>query len=282
MVARGLASRFRYSLAVSMEALPENAPVLLRGEIDHCIREAALMGYSAIEIHLRDAIQIDGNAIALCCKQNGIGVSALATGLEASLNHCSMTDPDPKVRSHTLRQMKDHVDLARKLGCLVVVGMVRGNLKDDRSQSWEFFREALAELLEYAAKEQVTITLEAINQYINNYLNNVDETADFIRSFRTDNLTLHIDTHHMNIEDYSPVDSIIRNADTIGYVHVAEINRMYPGAGKMDFKAILQALRKIGYDGYISLECAPIPDGNTAAQKGLDYLKSIEPKVENA
>ena len=279
MVARGLAHQFRYSLAVSAEALPENAPVLLRGDIDHSIREAARMGYSAIEIHLRNAIQIDGNAIALCCEQNGISVSALATGLEASLNHCSMTDPDPKVRSRTLRRMKDHVDLARELDCLVVVGVVRGNLQNDKRQSWEYFKEALAELLDYAAKEQVTVALEAINQYINNYLNNVDETADFIRRFSADNLTLHIDTHHMNMEDYSPVDSILRNADTIGYVHVAEINRMYPGAGKMDFSAILQALQEIEYNGYISLECVPIPDGYTAAQKGLDYLKSIETKV---
>ena len=84
----------------------------------------------------------------------------------------------------------------------------------------------------------------------------------------------------LNTGDCKRVDSDSRNAENMDYVHVAvaEIKRIYPGARKMDFSAIIQALQEFEYNGYTSLECVQMSDGYTAAGKGLNYLKSIEAK----
>jgi sugar phosphate isomerase/epimerase len=51
---------------------------------------------------------------------------------------------------------------------------------------------------------------------------------------------------------------------------------MYPGGGELDFKAILAALEKTGYRGYISGEFLPLPDDETAAKQGITNLKQIQ------
>jgi hypothetical protein len=39
----------------------------------------------------------------------------------------------------------------------------------------------------------------------------------------------------------------------------------------------MRALKKTGYDGYCTIESAPmIPDADTAAKDGIDYLKLME------
>jgi sugar phosphate isomerase/epimerase len=261
-------------VAVTGEDLPESAPVLFRGDIFKSILTAKELGYDAVELHLRNAAEVDGTALRAFCDKNGMAISALATGLESSLNRLSLLDKDVEVRKKLMQNLKAHIDLAKVLDCIVIIGVVRGNVRvNEEAVCLDCFREQVADLLQYSAGG-VRIVIEAINFYINNYLNTVRETADFIRKFGMDNLALHIDTHHMNIQDYDPIESIHYAGRTIGYVHFAEINRMYPGAGRMDFPAVMSALKDVGYQGYISMECVPVPDAYTSSKKSIEYLKS--------
>jgi sugar phosphate isomerase/epimerase len=58
---------------------------------------------------------------------------------------------------------------------------------------------------------------------------------------------LHMDTHSMIIEDANLPAAIRYSADTMGYVHVSDSNRLYPGGGNVDFMAVMEALDDIGY-----------------------------------
>lgn len=269
---------FRYSMAVTQETVSNAAPILFRGDVYRVVEDAAQIGYDAVELQLRDADKYEGSRLADHCAEQGCAISGLATGLEYSLNHLSMISNSARIRRKMLTKLKQHVDLAHQLGCMVIIGCVRGNLPDgeDNCKYMEYFVSGLLDVLEYAAAKDVVIAVEAINYYVNNYLNTVKETCDFIAGIGMDNLKLHIDTHHMNIEDHNPIQSILDCKDQIGYVHFAEINRMHPGAGNYDFKTVMAALTKIKYQGYISLECIPKPDAYNAAESGLKYLKSLE------
>ena len=272
---------FKYSMAVTQEKVSRSAPILLRGDIYRIIKDAKKLGYDAVELQLRDAAKVDGLALAQYCKDNEFAISALATGLEYSLSHLSMISDNARIRRKMMTKLKEHVDLAQQLGCLVIIGCVRGNIPcgHDEDAYMKRFVSNLVDLLEYAVAKDVVVAIEAINYYVNNYLNTVRETSDFISDMGFDNLKLHIDTHHMNIEDYDPIEGLQYSKHHIGYVHVAEINRMYPGAGKFDFKSFLDVLSQIGYNGYVALECIPKPDAYTAAQKGIDYLKLLESAI---
>ena len=89
---------------------------------------------------------------------------------------------------------------------------------------------------------------------------------------------IHIDTHSMNIEDTDLAASVKYCADMLGYVHYSDSNRMYPGAGHIDFKEISEVLNDIDYQGYIGIECLPLPDEDTCCELALKYVKTIEPK----
>jgi D-psicose/D-tagatose/L-ribulose 3-epimerase len=272
---------FKYSIAVTQEKVSTAAPILFRGDIFQTIRDAKSLGYDAVELQLRDAPRIDGAALAQFCADNDFAISGLATGLECSLNHLTMISDNLRTRRKMREKLREHVDLAQQLGCMVIIGCVRGNIPDGRDEAkyMKRFVSGLAELVEYAAQKNVIVVLEAINSYVNNYLNTVCETCNLVSELGYENLKLHVDTHHMNIEDYDPIDGLKYCGKYIGYVHVAEINRMYPGAGRLDFKTYLATLSQIGYEGYVALECIPKPTAFAAAKKGIDYLKELEKTI---
>jgi sugar phosphate isomerase/epimerase len=119
----------------------------------------------------------------------------------------------------------------------------------------------------------VDIYLEAINRYENNYLNTAQETLEYIAPLDASHVKVHLDTFHMNIEEANMRKAVLSCGDRLGYFHVADNNRYYPGAGAIDFGAVLAALDEAGYDGYVSLECLALPDAETAAQKAIETLK---------
>lgn len=63
------------------------------------------------------------------------------------------------------------------------------------------------------------------------------------------------DLYHMNIEEDDPNQSLRDAGDMLAHVHVCDSNRAEPGAGHIDFAAAGEALRSIGYGGYLGLEC---------------------------
>jgi sugar phosphate isomerase/epimerase len=63
------------------------------------------------------------------------------------------------------------------------------------------------------------------------------------------------DFFHMGIEEADIAASIRAAGNHIRYVHVADSNRLQPGRGHLDFKPGFRALKDIGYDGYLAIEC---------------------------
>lgn len=269
---------FKYSIAVTKEDVSFWTPIVFRGDIFQSIDKAKQIGYDAVELHLRNPKEIDADRLKKYCDFNNFNISALGTGLESSLNKLSLIDDDEMVRHKTIERLKEHIDLAMKLGCSVIIGCIRGNIPHYKEyEKYEkYLISALTQLVDYAEKKRVILFLEAINRYVNNYLNTVKQTTDFVNNLGSSMLKVHIDTHHMNIEEVDLRESIKYCGDKLGYVHISDSNLRYPGAGHIDFISVMQALKDVGYSGYISLECLPYPDAYIVAEKSLNFIKSIE------
>ena len=102
----------------------------------------------------------------------------------------------------------------------------------------------------------------------------------FLEEYQIDNLYVHLDTFHMGIDECDPVKAIERCAGHIGYFHLADNSRRYPGTGQFDFVKILKALETAGYNGYLSVECLPWPDELEAAKQAIAYMKQVEQKLK--
>jgi len=71
------------------------------------------------------------------------------------------------------------------------------------------------------------------------------------------------------------LQSIENAGDRIFHFHIADSNRWYPGAGHIDFPAVVEQLKRIGYDGFLSAEIIPMPDPDTAAAKNISFMRGL-------
>lgn len=268
---------FLLSITVSAEKLSPSAPVVFTEYLEYAIRRCAELGYDGVELQLRDPDSLDRNLMFSLLERYGLRVSAIATGLEYTLGGLSMISDDEKVRAELRRRIFADIELAQRLGCPVIVGCIRGNIPaaSDREKLLARFREEMLLCSDEAEKRGVTIVIEAINFYINNYLCTVRETCDFIDSLGRENVKVHVDTHHMAIEEKDMIRAVEYAGKRIGYVHLSENNRMYPGNSCIDFPGVLKALKKTGYKGWVTFEIIPEPDADTAAANSIDYIASI-------
>lgn len=79
--------------------------------------------------------------------------------------------------------------------------------------------------------------------------------------------------YHMNIEEDDPNQPLRDARDILAHVHVCDSNRAEPGAGHIDFAAAGEALRAIGYGGYLALECGPRVEAEKALRSTVALLR---------
>lgn len=117
--------------------------------------------------------------------------------------------------------------------------------------------------------------LEPINRYEAPYLNNADDCLDAIRQVDMKNAGLLLDTFHLSIEEKSIPDKIHAAGNLIKYVHLGDNNRQMPGYGNLPWKEIIDALKDVGYNGYLSLECSLSGDPEKTLPENVEFLKKL-------
>jgi sugar phosphate isomerase/epimerase len=131
----------------------------------------------------------------------------------------------------------------------------------------------LNELGELAAKSKVPVLYEFLNRYETNLFNTAEDSVAFLRMFHTQNVKLLCDLFHMNIEERDVAGALRAAGDKVGHVHFADTNRQAIGWGHLDVAPIAAALKEINYDGYISAEVIPLPDGDAAARQTIESFR---------
>src|SRR5690606_19805044 len=112
----------------------------------------------------------------------------------------------------------------------------------------------LRDLAREAAGRDVTLGLEICNRYETNVINTARDALRLADDIGEDNVMIHLDTYHMNIEESDFVTPVLEVGDRLGYVHIGENHRGYLGSGSIDFPAFFHALATIGFDGPITFE----------------------------
>lgn len=268
----------KWKLAVSSaDEAPVTAPILLQGSVTDNLQKAASLGYDAIEVHTREDVDMDYDAIKAAYERTGARIAMIITGRLNTEGMCSLIADEPYIVSATMDGMRQYIDMAQKLEADIVIGWVKGNVPKggNRKKYLDRLAKNLRILAEYAKERNVRLNIEIINRYEVNIFTTADETMSFLEHYQIENCYAHLDTFHMGIDECDPVKAIHRCKGKLGYFHLADNSREYPGSGQFDFKRIFEALDEIGYDGYLSVECLPRPTGEEAAKRAIDYLNSL-------
>jgi D-psicose/D-tagatose/L-ribulose 3-epimerase len=100
----------------------------------------------------------------------------------------------------------------------------------------------------------MTLGLEICNRYETNVINTAHDALALADDIGEENVLIHLDTYHMNIEEDDLVRPVREVGDRLGYVHIGENHRGYLGSGHLDFAAFFHALADIDYRGPITFE----------------------------
>jgi sugar phosphate isomerase/epimerase len=119
----------------------------------------------------------------------------------------------------------------------------------------EILVEQLAKIAPAAEAAGVPVILEPLNRYETHLIKSLDDAAEICRAVGSSGIRMMGDFFHMNLEDDDMEAAIERNADCLAYIHLADSGRYQPGTGHLDFKPGFRALKRIGYDGYMTMEC---------------------------
>ncbi len=251
--------------------------VSFKGSVGDSMAAVAAAGYDGVELAVRNAGEVRAEEISSLAGRYGLSVPAIGTGQMWGEERLSLTSEDAAVREAILGRLDEHIALAANLDALVIIGLVRGVFprEEMRETATGWLVEGLGAVGESATRAGVRVALEGINRYETAYANGVADGLELLDRVGNDSIGLLLDTFHMNIEEPDMAESIRIAGDRVFHVHAADSNRWYPGAGHIDFREILETLASIGYDGWISGEFLPKPDGPTSIRKGIEHMRPI-------
>ena len=114
--------------------------------------------------------------------------------------------------------------------------------------------EVWAEVAEYAARSGITIGIEPINRYESYMCTSAEEVLRFIKRVNAPNLSLHLDTFHMNIEETSFYEPVIAAGNRLRHIHMTESDRGMLGEGNVRWDDLFRGLQEIDFNGNLVLE----------------------------
>ena len=166
---------------------------------------------------------------------------------------------------------------ATALGCTRVnclAGKLPPGLEADAA------RETLIANLRYAAPRTKAAGIALLIEPINTrdipgfFLSGTAQAIEIIDAVGSDNLSLQYDIYHMQIMEGDVAPAIERLLPRITHMQLADVpGRHEPGTGTIDFPALLSAIDRLGYTGWIG--CEYVPKAGTVAGLGwtAPYLR---------
>ena len=135
--------------------------------------------------------------------------------------------------------------------------------------------EICKELGEHAERAGTLVLLEPLNRYETHLLNRLEQACEVCERVNMPGVEMMADFFHMNIEDADMPAAIIGAKEHLRHIHLADSTRLLPGYGHTDFSAGFAALKQIGYEWFMSLECGIPGKEEEDLPRCVEYLKGL-------
>lgn len=218
---------------------------------EKAIAAAAHYKMDFIEIALLNAPAVDARHTRELLERNGLRAV------------CSLGLPERAWASRNPEAAIDHLKVAldktAEMGCEALTGVTYGGIGERTGvPPTEAEYTNVARALQAAAKHAKSLGLllgiEPVNRYETHLINTGWQAVAMIERVGADNMFIHLDTYHMNIEEKGVANGILDAREHIRYIHLSESDRGTPGAGTCDWDEIYATLAAIGFKGGLAME----------------------------
>ncbi len=163
-------------------------------------------------------------------------------------------DPDAAVEF-----LKIALDKTAQMGCEALSGVTYGGIGErtglpPTQTELDNVARALSESAKYAKSLGLLFGIEPVNRYETHLINTGWQALEMVEKVGADNLFIHLDTYHMNIEEKGIAQGILDAREHLKYIHLSESDRGTPGAGTCGWDEIFGALAAINFKGGLAME----------------------------
>jgi sugar phosphate isomerase/epimerase len=205
-----------------------------------------------------------------------IKMSAVCAGFDGFI-----LSTDPEVRKLCRDTMEQLIIAAGEVGSTGVIIVPAFNHQQPAmphtQETRDFLCEQFNEMGTLAQQHGTTVILEPLNRREAFYLRLLADAASICRDINNPGVTCLGDFWHMTWEETSDYGAFMSAGDYLQHVHIASRKRrLTPGEdGEADnYVEGFKALKKIGYDKYVSFECGCEGDRAVVIPAALELLRT--------
>jgi D-psicose/D-tagatose/L-ribulose 3-epimerase len=186
----------------------------------------------------------------------------------------SIISEDRDVRTKTRVHLEECVKTAAEAGARILAGPLYspvGFLPGRRrtADEWKWAVECYWNIGDVLARHDVTIAIEPLNRFETYFLNTAADALALCDEINHPNVGILFDTFHANIEEKNVNSACELLGSRLKHVHTSENDRGIPGTGHVDWRGLFATLRRMGYDGWLTIESFGFSLGELSAAASI-------------
>jgi sugar phosphate isomerase/epimerase len=267
----------------------------LRFPFDEAADRIASIGYEGLELladvpHAWPAGLLEGpkRAIGAAMERNHLEFANVNAFMMNAVNdyrqpywYPSFIEPDPHYRRVRIDHTRRALSLCAELGAPHITTEPGGPLApgQGRQEAIDLFVEVLKPLAEHAHDLGVLLLIEPEPELLIETTDQYLEVADRVNA---PSIGLNFDVGHAFCVREDLPSAIAKLAPHIRHYHFEDIaatrvhHHLVPGMGAIDFAQVMAAIRKTGYDGWLTVELYPfLDDPDAAARRAYEVLSPL-------
>ncbi|MBO9101271.1 MULTISPECIES: sugar phosphate isomerase/epimerase family protein [Rhizobium] len=218
---------------------------------EKAIAGAAEYGLDFIEIPLLDATSVDARHTRQLLDRHSLRAA------------CSLVLPQAAWASvrpdAAIEHLKIAIDTAAALGGEALTGVTYGGTNErtglpPTQAEYDNLVRALHAAGTHAKLHGIQLGVEAVNRYESHLINSAEQAVTLVERISLDNVFIHLDTFHMNIEEKGAGNGILNAGNHLKYMHMSESDRGTPGYGNVPWDPIFASLAAVDFKGVLTLE----------------------------
>jgi len=152
--------------------------------------------------------------------------------------------------------------------------------EEDLGRNWALLKESFQELDEYNRDLGLFLLIEPAHKYESNLISKFEDCLRMLEEIKSDKFGILLDIGHVNLNVEQFSDILPKCKSFPLHIHFNDNNgdfdsHLIPGKGNINFKQLFSELKKIKYQGFVSVELSGIyslePD--KACKESLEFLK---------
>ncbi|MFL0692688.1 MAG: sugar phosphate isomerase/epimerase family protein [Agrobacterium tumefaciens] len=218
---------------------------------EKAIAGAAHYKMDFIEIALLNAPAVDAGHTRALLKKNGLR-AVCSLGLPEAA--WASVRPDAAIE-----HLKLAIEKTAEMGAEALSGVIYGGIGErtgvpPTQGEYDNITRVLSAAASHAKRFGIELGVEAVNRYENHLVNSAQQAVDVVERVGADNVFVHLDTYHMNIEEKGAANGILIAREHLKYIHLSESDRGTPGYGNVPWDEIYATLAAIGFKGGLAME----------------------------